>query len=201
MKKLFYFVILAGFLFVGINIVSCGSDDNKSNPENPDGQVDNGKDGLKGYWMVNTWYNVNFDEQLGYNTQVTGDINTILYLDGEGGGMIYESVTTIEKIVVKNDSGRVKDKHKYTAGFAGRFYDPADGSEMDYYFTHRYLTKISEYSGTFVNYEEIKNQIYPLTYYIQGSTMTIYYKNNTESRQLNVVSGQVANHHRINKVG
>ncbi len=198
MRKLFYLVLMFGFMCGTFSMISCGDGDGKKNPENTNGGEDFGADGVKGYWIKDSWETLLFD---GYadaswgKFSVKGDVSMMLYLDGEGGGVMYRFVTTLDKLIVKNDTGYVKDKKQYTSGYVGRFQDTVDGSENDFY--HPCLFA-SNFSTT-----EIKslNQTYPLTYYIQGSTMTIYFNNNTETLMLSVVSGQVSQYHRMKKVG
>ncbi len=46
----------------------------------------------------------------------------------------------------------------------------------------------------------VGNASYPITYYLQGTTMSIFYDNNTQSMQLNFSSGNVSGYHRLKKV-
>lgn len=51
------------------------------------------------------------------------------------------------------------------------------------------------------NLEDISTgKSYPIEYYVNGTTMTIYYNNVTQSMQLNVSSGNVNGYHCLKKV-
>ena len=108
MKKISLFNVLlfaAAILFAGASLTSCGSgDDNKSNPEDNNGQSSNsdgGSDGLRGYWIQNTWDEYQFETNVAPGwvwTHVNGLKTYLIYLDGEGGGTIYTEVTTPDQV-------------------------------------------------------------------------------------------------------
>ncbi len=192
MKKISLFNVLlfaAAILFAGASLTSCGSgDDNKSNPEGNNGQSSNsdgGSDGLRGYWIQNTWDEYQFETNVAPGwvwTHVNGLKTYLIYLDGEGGGTIYTEVTTPDQ--VENNS-------KYLSTKFGTFYDSTNGTTKDYYGSKQYIHSESP------SHISISS---PINYYINGTTMTIFYNNSTASLQLNVSGSNVNNYHKITKV-
>lgn len=195
MKKNFHYLSLMFGLFLGMMaFTACGDDEEENSPNQNNGtekaeaaKDDFGTDGLKGYWVQNTWKEVtiNFWGDPNGNS-IMGYWNHIIYLDGDGGGTLYVDVTTLDK--VNNDK-------KFLASKIGTFQDTEDGKTKEYFFPQLYITannKVTKYE----NHEAS----YPIEYYIKGTTMTIYYANVTKSMQLNVSSGKVNDHHRLKKV-
>ena len=195
MKKISLFNVLlfaTAILFAGASLSSCGSgDDNKSNPEDNNGQSsdeDFGSDGLKGYWVQNTWnqYRPNYDKVTGYRS-------SLFYFDGEGGGTLWYWVTTLDN---------VENKSKYVADKIGTFYDTVDGSTKDYFYT-KFFMDISPLAGGGQS-EEVDTRTYAIEYFVRGTTMSIYF--GSESMMLNVStgsktsSGSINNFHTLKKV-
>lgn len=222
MKKISLFNVLlfaAAILFAGALLSSCGSgDDNKSNPEDNNGQSsdeDFGSDGLKGYWVWNNWQDAIIESWTYWTygnysptreTETSGQVARMIFLDGEGGGTMHTSVTTLDR--VNNDS-------KFVSSDLGLFYDTSDGSTKEFYsfdktYGHVRYSGYPSYMSGNENRDWTDNyfmdRVSALKYYIQGSTLTIFYNNTTETQDLNVStgsktsSGSVNYFHRLKKV-
>lgn len=201
MKKTFYYLsLLLGLVFGMTMFTACGGDDDDDGG-NGNGQTsgggsateDYGTDGLKGYWVQNTWNETYLEKWYFYlsrEEEIKGQQSDLIYLDGDGGGTIYFAVTT---------SNHAANNTRYLAEKVGTFLDTADGTTKDYHFIKKYWhSDIVSMNG---NYEDISvGKSYPMEYYIKGTTMTIYYHNVTQSMQLNISSGNVNGYHRLKKV-
>ncbi len=198
MKKTFYYLsLLLGLVFGMTMFTACGGGDDDDSG-NSNGQTsgggsateDYGTDGLKGYWVQNVWDEMICENWSTTQQEVYGEKSKLLSLDGEGGGTIYMTVTTLD---------HAANNAKYLAGKVGTFLDTSDGSTKDYHFTHTYMHWDPMY---FPDPEDdvVGNASYPITYYLQGTTMSIFYDNNTQSMQLNFSSGNVSGYHRLKKV-
>ena len=195
---------MLGLVFSLMTFIACGGDDEEDNGGN--GQTagssaateDYGTDGMKGYWIQNTWDEIKLEawtyySYTGYkNADTYGQESNLIYLDGDGGGTIYFSVTTPD---------HAANNAKYLAGKVGTFLDTADGTTKEYHFRKSYW----HYRGSGVYVSDTDTEYAaeassPIEYYIKGTTMTIYYADLTESKQLNVSSGNVSGYHRLKKV-
>lgn len=189
MKQNFYLISLLLSLVLGMTIfTACGGDD-----DNSDLTADQGTDGLKGYWLQNTWSETYLEKWYFYpsrDEEIMGQESNMIYLDGDGGGTIYFAVTTPD---------HAANNAKYIADKIGTFLDSADGTTKDYHFIKKYWhSDVMTLGG---NLEDISTgKSYPIEYYVKGTTMTIYYNNVTQSMQLNVSSGNVNGYHRLKKV-
>lgn len=188
MKKSFYFFsLLLGLVFGMVMFTACGSgDDNKNNPESS-GVTDFGSDGLKGYWLRNTWTEWDLESGPGMS-DIKGQYSRLIYLDGEGGGTVYQCVSTLDHSA--NNS-------KYLAGKVGTFTDTVDGSTKDYHFPHLYSLLSKK--------ESIIDETFPLEYFVRGTTMTVYYPDYSSDMWNatlgnSTTSGQISGYHRLNKV-
>ena len=120
-----------------------------------------------------------------------GQVSDLIYLDGDGGGTIYFSVTTLD---------HAANNSKYLAGKVGTFLDTADGTTKDYHFSKRYFHSDGSITMNGSAEDISEGKSFPIEYYIKGTTMTIYYNNVTQSMQLNVSSDNVNGYHRLKKV-
>lgn len=228
MKKNFYYLSLMFGLFFGMTMfTACGGDDDGDDTGQTSGggsgaKEDFGSDGLKGFWVQNNWKEIVLERWYyytptyimglkgGYDWDITatkGQATMMIYLDGEGGGTMHTSVTTLDR--VNNDS-------KFVSANLGAFYDTADGSTKEYYsldkyYRHeRYSDDSSRNTDKSFNYNNDDNILVTdkesaLTYYVTGSTIEIFYDDTTKKIDLNVSTGSntsagsVSNYHRLKK--
>lgn len=202
MKKNFYYMsLLLGLVFGTAMFTACGGGDDdisgNSSGQNAGGDSaveDYGTDGLKGFWVKNVWDETVLEEWYFYlskEEKIVGQVNDLIYFDGDGGGTIYFSVTTLD---------HAANYTKYLAGKVGTFFDSADGMTKDYYFSKRYFHSDGSITVNGRTEDVSEGKSFPIEYYIKGTTMTIYYNNVTQSIQLNVSSGNVSGYHRLKKV-
>ena len=211
MKKKDYYLSLILCLMLGcVTFTACSSDDDDNKPGQ---QTDFGSDGLKGYWVQNNWKEV-VVEEFNYHTptgvygtyryerteSTNGHVTMMIYLDGEGGGTMHTNVTTLD---------RVNNNSKVVSTDLGSFYDTADGSTKQYYsfdkyfWYDKYIGDSSQDKSYSFDFHMDKSSA--LTYYLQGTTMSIFYNNTTEKIELNASTGgkssagSVSNYHRLTK--
>ncbi len=211
MKMQYYYLSLILCMVLGcVTFTACSSDDDDNKPGQ---QTDFGSDGLKGYWVQNNWLDIAvevtyYHTPAGYygtykiteTTETKGQVTIMIYLDGEGGGTMHTNVTTLD---------HVNNNSKFVSTDLGSFYDTADGSTKQYYSFDKFYW-YDKYSGKpsedkEFSFDYSKDKTSALTYYLQGTTMTIFYNNTTEKIELNATTGgkssagSVSNYHRLTK--
>ena len=223
-KKIFSWLSIFFVAALCIGFASCGGgdDDGDDTGQTSGGgsgaKEDFGSDGLKGFWVQNNWKEIVVEQWTYYTpadgygayywdiTETKGQATMMIYLDGEGGGTMHTSVTTLDR--VNNDS-------KFVSANLGAFYDTADGSTKEYYaldkyYEHeRYSDNPSRNTDKSFNYNDdhvlVTDKESALTYYVTGSTIEIYYDDTTKKIDLNVSAGSktsagsVSNYHRLQK--
>ena len=227
-KKIFSWLSIFFVAALCVGFASCGGgdDDGDDTGQTTGGgsgaKEDFGSDGLKGFWVQNNWKEIVLERWYyytptyimglkgGYDWDITatkGQATMMIYLDGEGGGTMHTSVTTLDR--VNNDS-------KFVSANLGAFYDTADGSTKEYYsldkyYRHeRYSDDSSRNTDKSFNYNNDDNILVTdkesaLTYYVTGSTIEIFYDDTTKKIDLNVSTGSntsagsVSNYHRLKK--
>ena len=222
-KKIFSWLSIFFVAALCVGFASCGGgdDDGDDTGQTTGGgsgaKEDFGSDGLKGVWVQNNWKEIVLERwyyytPAGYDTyhfditETKGQATMMIYLDGEGGGTMHTSVTTLDR--VNNDS-------KFVSANLGAFYDTADGSTKEYYsldkyYEHeRYSDNPSRNTDKSSNYNDyhvlVTDMESALTYYVTGSTIEIFYDDTTKKIDLNVSTGSntsagsVSNYHRLKK--
>lgn len=208
--KLYYLSLILSLVFGMMTLTACGSDDDDGGNASGGGEKEDfGSDGLKGYWVQNVWQDIVVEQwtdityypRVSYETTETkGQVTMMIELDGEGGGTMHTSVTTLDR--VNNDS-------KFVSTNWGAFYDTADGSTKEYYSFDKFYWH-DRYSSNPSNNKDYsfttkKDIVSALTYYVRGSTIEIFYDNTTQKMDLNVTTGSkttagnVSNYHRLRK--